>query len=79
MREEAKQAWRGIIEDYARKRIARLPSGVNEYFKEAYKAEFGEPIKACSCNEAHRDAAIRLVARWREEAKTEVAKDEAKG
>lgn len=71
MKDDTMRMWRGLIEDYARRVIPRLPSGVNEYFKTAYKAEFGEPVKVCSCNEAHRDAAIRLVARWREREKSE--------
>lgn len=73
---ETKRLWRGLIEDYARRVIARLPMAVNEYFKACYREEFGEPVKTCQCNEAHRDAAIRLVARWRDEENATVSKME---
>lgn len=66
MTDEIRDQWRKVIEDYARGLLPRLPSIVSEYLRAAYSAEFHAPVP-CMCDNAKRDAAILLAARWREE------------
>lgn len=68
MTDEIRDRWRKVIEDYARGLLPRLPSTVSEYLRAAYYDEFHAPVP-CMCDNAKRDAAILLAARWRSETK----------
>lgn len=75
MTAEMQQQWRKVIEDYARGLLPRLPSTVSEYLCAAYYDEFHAPVP-CRCDNAKRDAAILLTARWRKDGNTTIPKME---
>lgn len=75
MTDEVRDQWRKVIEDYARGLLPRLPSTVSEYLRAAYYDEFRAPVP-CLCDNAKRDAAIMLTARWRKEENTTISKME---